>query len=76
VLLADNREQLLTDLDTLSKGNTAPGIVQGTYQAGGTAFLFTGQGSQYTGMGQDLYTSEPVYAAALDTACAALNPHL
>ncbi|WP_033287375.1 beta-ketoacyl synthase N-terminal-like domain-containing protein, partial [Streptomyces sp. NRRL F-525] len=27
VLLADNREQLLTDLDTLSKGNTAPGIV-------------------------------------------------
>lgn len=34
--------------------------------SGRVAFMFPGQGSQYAGMGSNLYRSEPVYRAAVD----------
>src|SRR6185295_18324680 len=39
-------------------------------------FMFSGQGSQYVGMGRGLYESEPLFRETVDRCAAALAPSL
>lgn len=40
------------------------------------AFMFSGQGAQYVGMGRDLYQREPLFREQVDVCATLLKPHL
>ncbi|MBP2327048.1 acyl transferase domain-containing protein/NADPH:quinone reductase-like Zn-dependent oxidoreductase/acyl carrier protein [Kibdelosporangium banguiense] len=71
VLIADDRVGLADALTTLDSE-----ILGSVAESGLVAFLFSGQGSQRIGMGQQLYEAFPVFAEAWDAACAGLDPSL
>ncbi|MFG2577668.1 beta-ketoacyl synthase N-terminal-like domain-containing protein, partial [Streptomyces sp. NPDC048481] len=74
VVVAADREEALTQLAAFASEGS--GAIAGRVSAGRTGWLFTGQGSQWLGMGRELYGAEPVFAAAFDEACEALDRHL
>ncbi|MHA4820420.1 ketoacyl-synthetase C-terminal extension domain-containing protein, partial [Streptomyces aculeolatus] len=82
VVVAEDREQAQAGLRALARGEEHPDVVTGTAAGhdtdgeGKLAVLFSGQGAQRPGMGRELYETYPVFAAVLDEACAALDPHL
>ncbi len=71
-----DREALLQGLDMLRAGTSGAGMARGEVGAGRTALLFSGQGAQRPGMGRGLHAAFAAFAAALDAACAELDPHL
>ncbi len=75
--------QASTDLEAshrllaFAAGDEPPGIHAGhATTSPKIAFLFTGQGSQYPGMGRGLFAREPIFRQALETCDEILRPHL
>ncbi|MEU3459407.1 type I polyketide synthase [Streptomyces sp. NPDC006733] len=68
VVMAADRDELLSRLSEVTAGASGVG--------GKSAFLFTGQGSQRSGMGLELAAAFPVFDEALTAVCAELDPRL
>ena len=74
--VASSREQLLNQLQAIVDGKRAKGAKKGEVKVAikpKVGFLFTGQGSQYANMGQQLYDEHPAFRQAMDDCEAAFR---
>ncbi|HEY1068459.1 MAG TPA: type I polyketide synthase, partial [Pirellulales bacterium] len=69
-------EKLAAAPENAADVSSSDDALRRSLQEHGVAFLFTGQGAQYIGMGKGLYASEPVFRAAVDRAAKFLEPKL
>ena len=78
-IVADSRDCLVRELREAAAGRAAHGGARGKSRPGErpkVAFLYTGQGAQYAGMGKGLYDTQPVFRDALNRAAEVLGPKL
>ncbi|MEO5877266.1 MAG: type I polyketide synthase, partial [Streptosporangiaceae bacterium] len=78
VVIGSDPEVLRAGLTALAEDRSHAALVRAEAPPaiGGTAFLFTGQGSQVPGMGRELHRTFAVFAAAFDEVCGQLDPLL
>ncbi|HEY7147220.1 MAG TPA: acyltransferase domain-containing protein [Streptosporangiaceae bacterium] len=68
-VVAASRDELCQRLGALAAGEAAEYVVTGSPlpdQGSGLVWVFSGHGSQWAGMGQDLLASSPEFAAVID----------
>ena len=77
-VMADSLHQALDRLLDVAGRRTSKGVIQNIagVDAPKIAFLFTGQGSQYVGMGRQLYETEPVFRKGMRRCDEILRPYL
>ncbi len=76
--VAESTDQLREQLAAFAAGREITGVSSGQIakKRAKVAFLFTGQGAQYVGMGRQLYETQPVFKEALDRCDEILRPYL
>ena len=78
-VVARSLTQMRSSLDAFAAGEAIADLVKGqvtSKKRPKVAFLFTGQGSQYIGMGEQLYQTQPTFREALDRCAKILQPYL
>jgi amino acid adenylation domain-containing protein len=78
-LTAATGEQARAMLEAVAAGQAPPLAHSGEARSAGqpsVAFLFSGQGAQYVGMGRQLYQTQPTFRATLDRCAEILQPYL
>ncbi|WP_455566236.1 SDR family NAD(P)-dependent oxidoreductase [Nocardia tengchongensis] len=76
VLVGSDRAELLGELRKLAEPQL--GLITAhpaVARSGKMAFVLPGQGSQWVGMGRELYETFPAFAEAMDAVLAELDPH-
>ncbi|MFE0024994.1 beta-ketoacyl synthase N-terminal-like domain-containing protein [Amycolatopsis sp. NPDC059021] len=66
VVTAGDHDELVSGLRAFVAGTVVPGVSAGRSDAAGPVWVFSGQGSQWAGMGRRLLADEPAFAAAVD----------
>ncbi|NEP72539.1 MAG: SDR family NAD(P)-dependent oxidoreductase [Okeania sp. SIO2G4] len=78
--IASNKQELAEKLKEYQGGELTAGVLTGELPEGTrrvkVGFLFTGQGSQYVNMGQQLYQTQPVFCEVLDRCDAILSSEM
>jgi acyl transferase domain-containing protein len=78
-VVAESSAQMQERLSAFTTGHKPAGVLSGKVDSTvqpKIVFLFTGQGSQYAGMGRQLYDTQPAFRKALDKCDELLRPHL
>jgi acyl transferase domain-containing protein len=77
VVVGAGRDELTEGFAALAARQGGVGIVSGVVRGPARiGFVFSGQGSQRSGMGRDLYAASPAFAQAFDEVCALLEAEL